>query len=84
LSTADLAEGSVETDAAPHGDRGAEASRVRAARRHEGSGGDEGVDRELSGGVLDRAELCDRPATDGDDETVPASGAPQVRGEVAA
>ena len=49
-----------------------------------GSGGDEGVDRHLSGGVLDRSELCDRPATGGDDETVPAGGTPQVGGEVAA
>ena len=62
----------------------AEPSAIVATRRHERSGGDEGVDRHLGGGVLDRAEDRRRPAADGDDEALPAGGAAQLGGQVPA
>ena len=78
-------ERAVEADAAPHGDRrGRAAAGVVATRRHERAGGDEGVDRHLGRAVLDRPEDRRRAAADGDDESLAAGGAPQLRRQVLA
>ena len=81
LST-ELLQGAVQAHAAPDGYGCREAVGIGTAGCHDGASGHQVGQHDLALLGLHRAELCDRPAADGHDDTVAGTGAPQVSGEI--